>query len=244
MRLLLVDDEEELTEPLQRLLISQGYTVDVATNGQSGWQLAQSQTYDLLILDWVMPIMSGVELCRSLRSNGDRTPVLFLSAKDTLDDRVEGLDGGADDYLVKPFELKELLARIRALLRRNSIPSDRLQMESQIESQARFQDRFQDRPKTATLLFANLELDVISQVLYRDRQAIQLSEKECQLLAYFMQYPNQLLTHEQIQMHIWQDDIPASNTLVAQIRLLRRKIDRDLEISLINTVYGKGYRFG
>lgn len=240
MRLLLVDDEEELTEPLQRLLISQGYTVDVATNGQSGWQLAQSRTYDLLILDWVMPVMSGVDLCRSLRLSGDRTPVLFLSAKDTLDDRVEGLDGGADDYLVKPFELKELLARIRALLRRLPLPSDRLQMESQTESQ----DGFQDRSKTTTLLFANLELDVISQVLYRDRQAIQLSEKECQLLAYFMQHPNQLLTHEQIQMHIWHDDIPASNTLVAQIRLLRRKIDRDPENSSINTVYGKGYRFG
>jgi two-component system, OmpR family, manganese sensing response regulator len=232
MRLLLVDDEEELTEPLQRLLLSQGYTVDVAKNGQTGWQLAQSKTYDLLILDWMMPIMSGVELCRSLRLSGDRTPVLFLSAKDTLDDRVEGLDGGADDYLVKPFELKELLARIRALLRRNFSPIDENTMTAQ------------SHPKTETLSFANLELDIYCQVLYRDRQAIQLSEKECQLLAYFMQHPNQLLTHEQIQMHIWHDDIPASNSLVAQIRLLRRKIDCDAENSLISTIYGKGYRFG
>lgn len=235
MRLLLVDDEEELTEPLQKLLISQGYSVDVATNGQSGRQLAQSQIYDLLILDWVMPVMSGVELCRSLRLSGDRTPVLFLSAKDTLDDRVEGLDGGADDYLVKPFELKELLARIRALLRRHltsdRIPPDRLPAESQSNPQS-------------SISFANWELDIIGQVLYRDRETIQLSEKECQLLAYFMQHPHQLLTHEQIQMHIWHDETPASNTLVAQIRLLRRKIDRDLENSLINTVYGKGYRFG
>jgi len=232
MRLLLVDDEEELTEPLQRLLLSQGYSVDVATNGQTGWQLAQSKAYDLLILDWMMPMMSGVELCRSLRLSGDRTPVLFLSAKDTLDDRVEGLDGGADDYLVKPFELKELLARIRALLRRNFSPSDDFSTASQ------------SHPKIENLSFANLELDINCQVLYRDRQAIQLSEKECQLLAYFMQHPNQLLTHEQIQMHIWHDDIPLSNTLVAQIRLLRRKIDCDAENSLINTVYGKGYRFG
>jgi two-component system, OmpR family, manganese sensing response regulator len=231
MRLLLVDDEEELTEPLQRLLISQGYSVDVAMNGQSGWQLAQTKTYDLLILDWVMPVMSGVQLCRSLREQGDHTPVLFLSAKDTLDERVEGLDSGADDYLVKPFELKELLARIRALLRRSTLPSD----ESSTES-------LTDQPQL--LGFANLELDVTGQVVYRDRKAIQLSEKECQLLAYFMQHPNQLLTHEQIQMHIWQDDIPVSNTLVAQIRLLRRKIDQDSESSLINTVYGKGYRFG
>lgn len=225
MRLLLVDDEEELTEPLQRLLISQGYSVDVAMDGQSGWQLAQTKTYDLLILDWVMPVMSGVQLCRSLREKGDHTPVLFLSAKDTLDERVEGLDSGADDYLVKPFELKELLARIRALLRRSTLPAD-------------------ESDQAQILGFANLELDIIAQVLYRDRRAIQLSEKECQLLAYFMQHPNQLLTHEQIQMHIWQDDIPASNTLVAQIRLLRRKIDQDSESSLINTVYGKGYRFG
>jgi OmpR-family two-component system manganese-sensing response regulator len=227
MRLLLVDDEEELTEPLQRLLISQGYTVDVAIDGQGGWQLAQTKTYDLLILDWVMPLMSGVQLCRSLREHGDHTPVLFLSAKDTLDERVEGLDSGADDYLVKPFELKELLARIRALLRRSTLPAD--------ESPA---------DQTQILGFANLELDITAQVLYRDRKAIQLSEKECQLLAYFMQHPNQLLTHEQIQMHIWQDDIPVSNTLVAQIRLLRRKIDQNSESSLINTVYGKGYRFG
>jgi len=224
MRLLLVDDEEELTEPLARLLISQGYTVDVATNGQSGWQLAQTRTYDLFILDWVMPIMSGVELCRSLRQKGDRTPVLFLSAKDTLNERVEGLDSGADDYLVKPFELKELLARIRALLRR-AVPTAAEGIK-------------------ATLTFANLELDVMGQVLYRDRLAIPLSEKECQLLAYFMEHPNQLLTHEQIQMHIWHEDIPTSNTLVAQVRLLRRKIDQNSARSLINTVYGKGYRFG
>jgi two-component system, OmpR family, manganese sensing response regulator len=227
MRLLLVDDEEELTEPLQRLLISQGYSVDVAMNGQSGWQLAQTKTYDLLILDWVMPVMSGVQLCRSLREQGDHTPVLFLSAKDTLDERVEGLDSGADDYLVKPFELKELLARIRALLRRSTIPAE----ESSTD-------------QSQILGFANLELDLTAQVLYRDRRAIQLSEKECQLLAYFMQHPNQLLTHEQIQLQLWQEEIPASNTLVAQIRLLRRKIDQDHENSLINTVYGKGYRFG
>jgi OmpR-family two-component system manganese-sensing response regulator len=222
MRLLLVDDEEELTEPLQRLLINQGYAVDIATNGQTGWQLVQTHTYDLLILDWVMPMMSGVELCRSLRQKGDHTPVLFLSAKDTLDERVEGLDSGADDYLVKPFELKELLARIRALLRRTSLLPD----EAQI------------------LVFANLELDITNQVLFRDRQSIPLSEKECQLLAYFMQHPNQLLTHDQIQTHIWHEEIPVSNTLVAQIRLLRRKIDQDSQNSLINTVYGKGYRFG
>jgi len=220
MRLLLVDDEVELTEPLQRLLINQGYSVDVAKDGQSGWELAKTRGYDLLILDWIMPERSGVEICRDLRQLGDRTPVLLLTAKDTLDDRVMGLDSGADDYLVKPFELRELLARVRALLRRGAhIP---------------------DSPR---LTFQNLELDVANQSLERDGELIPLSEKECQLLAYFMSHPHQLLTHAQIQDHLW-SDLPMSNALVAQIRLLRKKIDQDSGHSLINTVYGKGYRFG
>lgn len=222
MQLLLVDDEEELTAPLQRLLSNQGYVVDVAINGQRAWELTQLKSYDLLILDWMMPRMSGVELCRSLRQQGDHTPVLFLSAKDTLDERVIGLDSGADDYLIKPFELKELLARIRALLRRSPVLASAL-----------------NQP----LKFANLELDITNQVLYRDRQAIALSDKECQILAYFMENPHQLLTHEQIQQQIWHEEV-SPNTLVAQIKLLRKKIDQEHKASLINTVYGKGYRFG
>ena len=118
MRILLVDDEAELAEPLRRVLTRQGYQVDIATDGQVGSQLAADATYDLLILDWMLPHYSGLEICQQVRSRGDATPVLFLTAKDTLNDRVEGLDAGADDYLVKPFELRELLARVRALLRR------------------------------------------------------------------------------------------------------------------------------
>jgi two-component system, OmpR family, manganese sensing response regulator len=226
MRLLLVDDEVELTEPLQRLLINQGYSVDVAKDGEGGWNLAKTRGYDLLILDWMMPGMSGVEICKSLRQSGDRSPVLLLTAKDTLDDRVAGLDSGADDYLVKPFELRELLARVRALLRRGSLPpaiaSPRLTFQN---------------PDF------NLDLDLVNQSLDRNGESISLSEKECQLLAYFMSHPHQLLTHEQIQDHLW-NDVPISNALVAQIRLLRKKIDQDSANSLINTVYGKGYRFG
>ena len=116
MRILLVDDEEELAEPLQRILTNQKYVVDVANSGDRGWELAQKGGYDLLILDWMMPEKSWVEICSQLRQRGDSTPVLILTAKDTLDDRVAGLDSGADDYLVKPFELRELLARVRALL--------------------------------------------------------------------------------------------------------------------------------
>ena len=227
MRILLVDDEEELAEPLQRILANQGYLVDSANSGDRGWELAQTGDYDLLILDWMMPEKSGLEICSSLRQKGDSTPVLMLTAKDTLDDRVAGLDSGADDYLVKPFELRELLARVRALLRRAPSP---LALTSE----------------PAKLSYGDLELDRDNQVVYRDQIAIALTEREYQLLEYFMFHPNQLLSHELISQHLWKEgeDAPTSNALAAQIKLLRRKIDRDRQISLINTVYGKGYRFG
>jgi len=222
MRLLLVDDEVELTTPLQRLLTVQGYSVDIAEDGDRGWEFAQQGGYDLLILDWMMPKRSGVEICRALRQKGDSTPVLFLTAKDTLDDRVTGLDSGADDYLVKPFELRELLARIRALLRR-SPPNTKLTYQN---------------------LEMVLELDCANQVAYCQERSIPLSDKEAKLLAYLMRHPQQLLTHEQIQAYLWAgEEVPPSNALVAQIRLLRRKIDPS-DRSLIATVYGKGYRFG
>ena len=115
MRILLVDDEVELTDPLSRVLQRQGYEVDIAHDGQAGCEQAAGTQYDLLILDWMLPGKSGLDICREVRSQAQTTPVLFLTAKDTLDDRVDGLDAGADDYLVKPFELRELLARVRGL---------------------------------------------------------------------------------------------------------------------------------
>lgn len=236
MRILLVDDEEELAQPLQQILSSQGYVVDMADDGDRGWELLQASNYDLLILDWMMPHRSGVEICRQLRQRGDSTPVLLLTAKDTLDDRVEGLDSGADDYLVKPLELRELLARVRALLRRSPVPMSSEPEEHLAESSMQLDK----------LSYADLQLDRQNQVVYRQQVAIALTEREYQLLEYFMLHPNQLLSHEQIWQHLWQDgeDLPTSNVLAAQIKLLRRKIDRDRDVSLINTVYGKGYRFG
>jgi OmpR-family two-component system manganese-sensing response regulator len=150
--------------------------------------------------------------------------VLFLTAKDTLDDRVSGLDAGGDDYLVKPFELRELLARVRALLRRpptlEPLPVQHLQVE-------------------------DLELDMENQIAYRRGRAIELSEKESHLLAFLMRHPNQLLTHDQIYQYLWSEtEKPSSNVLAAQVRLLRRKIEADGEPALIHSVYGKGYRFG
>ena len=118
MKILLVDDEIELSDPLSRILLQEGYEVDVADNGSAGMELALNNQYDLMILDWMLPHKSGLEICREVRSHSLTTPVLFLTAKDTIDDRVDGLDAGADDYIVKPFELRELLARVRALLRR------------------------------------------------------------------------------------------------------------------------------
>ncbi|NJO39613.1 MAG: response regulator transcription factor [Cyanobacteria bacterium CRU_2_1] len=224
MQILLVDDEIELTDPLSRILRREGYQVDIAHDGLEGSQLAVQGNYDLLILDWMLPQRTGLEICQQLRSQGDMTPVLFLTAKDTIDDRVEGLDAGADDYLVKPFELRELLARVRALLRR---PPN---LESSSLQRLRMDD---------------LELDLDNQVAYRGGRTIELSEKESQLLTYLMRHPNQLLTHEQIHHYLWGDgEKPSSNVLAAQIRLLRRKVEAAHETPLIHTVYGKGYRFG
>jgi OmpR-family two-component system manganese-sensing response regulator len=172
----------------------------------------------------MLPQHSGIEICQELRQAGKNTPVLFLTAKDTLDDRVSGLDAGADDYLVKPFELRELLARVRALLRRSPTLAT---------------------PTSARLKVADLELDQDNQLAYRNGRTIELSEKEVHLLEYLMNHPSQVLTHEQIYQAVWaEDDQPSSNVLAALIRLLRRKIEVKGETALIHTVYGKGYRFG
>lgn len=238
MKILLVDDEMELTASLSQVMRHEGYQVDVANNGLEGLNLGLEHDYDLLILDWMLPYLSGLEICQKLRNppenfpipQGTRSrrknpPVLFLTAKDTLDDRVLGLDAGADDYLVKPFELRELLARVRALLRRFS------QSESQSLS---------DRLKVA-----DFELDEDNQTAYRQGRVINLSEKEVKLLSFLMQHPGQLLTHEQIYQSLWTEtDQPNSNVLAALVRLLRRKIEGNGETPLIHTVYGRGYRFG
>ncbi|MBE9155323.1 response regulator transcription factor [Nodosilinea sp. LEGE 06152] len=224
MKILLVDDEVELADPLSRLLNREGYEVDVATDGESGCDLAIGGSYDLLILDWMLPGLSGLEVCRRVRSRQDATPVLFLTAKDTLNDRVDGLDAGADDYLVKPFELRELLARVRALLRR----SPNL-----------------DASPPARLAYDDLTLDETNQLAHRQGQPVELSEKETRLLAYLLRHPNQVLTHEQIYQGVWDDqDTPSSNVVAAQMRLLRRKIEPKGTAPIIHTVYGKGYRLG
>jgi two-component system, OmpR family, manganese sensing response regulator len=225
MKILLVDDEPALTEPLSRLLTREGYTIDISADGLDGYNLASHGNYDLLILDWMLPHLTGLDICQQLRDRGDLTPVLFLTAKDTLDDRVLGLDAGADDYLVKPFELRELLARVRALLRRVQVI-----------------DSSPVRPK---LQVDDLELDLDNQLAYIRGRSIELSEKEAKLLAYLIQHAGQVLTHNQIQTYLWgENNLPNSNVLAALVRLVRRKIEVKGSPELIQTVYGKGYRIG
>ena len=225
MRILIVDDEAELTNPLTRLLTREGYRVDAAFDGTTGSELMQKGNYDLFILDWMLPGKTGLEICQQLRKQGITTPVLFLTAKDTLDDRVEGLDAGADDYLVKPFELRELLARVRALLRRAGV------------------EEYTTTNKRTVV--EDLELDSQNQIAYRQGRVIELSEKESQLLQYLMENPGLLLTHSQIMQNLWEEDEqPSSNVIAALVRLLRRKIEVKGETQLIHSVYGKGYRFG
>ncbi|GAB4217646.1 MAG: response regulator transcription factor [Synechococcales cyanobacterium] len=216
-RVLLVDDEVELTAALSRALQRQGYAVTVTHNGESALALLQQQHFDLMILDWMLPERSGLELCHYVRQHGDPTPVLFLTARDALDDEVIALDAGADDYLVKPFELRHLLARVRALLRRTEAPSRRLKVGS-------------------------LELDLDNQLAYWRGQGLTLSEKESQLLACLMQQPGEIVSHDVILNTLWPgQDKPSSNVLAAQVRLLRRKLE-DQGSLMIQTVYGRGYR--
>jgi len=224
MKILLVDDEMELTAPLSHIFTHEGYIVDAAYHGIKECSLAQTGTYDLLILDWILPGKTGLDICDELRCENKTTPVLFLAAKDTLDDRVVGLDSGADDYLVKPFELRDLLARICALLRRRS-----MDLHSSANNR---------------LAIADLELDVENQVAYRQGRMIKLSQKESYLLQYLMEHPGQLLTHNQILQQLGQgEEPPTSNVVAALIRLLRRKIEVGSEFPMIHTVYSKGYRF-
>jgi two-component system, OmpR family, manganese sensing response regulator len=229
MNILIVDDEIALLEALQQAILSEGHQVDIASDGKDGYDFAASRHYDLLILDWMLPGCSGLELCKHLRLQGNNTPVLFLTAKDTLDDRVMGLDAGADDYIVKPFELRELLARVRALLRRSQSIAASL---SPIDS-------------SHTALRLDIELDPSARLAYRNNRAIKLSEKEMDLLVYFLENHGQILSHQQIYAALWgENNSPNSNVLAALIRLLRRKITLKNEEQLIHTVYGRGYRFG
>lgn len=223
MKLLLVEDEIDLATILQRTLVRENYLVEWIDNGQAAWDLLEHDwaQYSVAIVDWMLPNLSGIELCQRLRQNGISLPVLMLTAKDQMDDMVAGLDAGADDYLVKPFAKIELLARLRALQRRSSQA-----IVPQLQHHA-------------------LTLDYASSSLKKqDGTAILLTPGEFRLMEYFIKHPNQVLSRDQILSHCWEEGggNVISNVLASQIRILRRKL---LELGyedLIETVRGFGYR--
>jgi two-component system response regulator MprA len=219
MNVLVVDDEPTLRDALERALRAEGYHVSTAADGGAALERMASDRPDLVVLDVLMPVMDGLEVARSLRAAGDRTPILVLTARDSVSDRVEGLDAGADDYLVKPFALDELLARIRALLRRSSTATG-------------------DRP----LRFADLELDPVTRDVRRGDRAIELTRTEFLLLELFLLNPRRVLTREVIFDRVWGYDFgPSSNALEVYVGYLRRKTEAGGEPRLIHTVRGVGY---
>jgi two-component system response regulator MprA len=218
-RLLVVDDEPSVRTALERVLRTEGYEVELEPDGEGALRrLGVGRVPDALILDVLMPELDGLVVCRRLREEGNRIPVLMLTARDSIGDRVAGLDAGADDYLVKPFALEELLARVRALLRRRGEPSD------------------------GPLAFADLELDPSTREVERGGGRIDLTRTEFNLLELFLRHPRQVLTRSQILERVWGYDFgPSSNSLDVYIGYLRRKTEAGGEPRLIHTVRGIGY---
>jgi DNA-binding response OmpR family regulator len=214
-----VEDNRRLSDSLRLSLTDDGYAVDVAYDGQEGEELAELTPYALIILDVMLPIRDGFEVCRSLRNKHIKTPILMLTARDALDDRVQGLDSGADDYLVKPFEIKELRARLRSLLRRES------------------------GDKSGLITIADLVLDPATHFVQRAGRPIELTSREYALLEYMMRNPNRLITRQMAEDQLWNyDSAVASNVIDVYIRRLRSKVDDPFELKLIETVRGSGYR--
>lgn len=226
MRLLLVEDEHDLGNGIHNALIQRDYVVDWVQDGETAWDYLQSipQRYEIAILDWMLPKLSGLELCKRLRAQKNQLPIMLLTARDSMNDRVTGLDAGADDYLVKPFGMEELLARVRALQRRlPNFQPPQLQVGSLILDYSNFS-------------VVNLEAENSSPII--------LTAKEFQLLEYFMQHPQQILTHQQIRARLWDfESDTVSNVVAAQVRLLRRKLSECGFSKAIETIRGFGYRF-
>lgn len=216
--ILLVEDEVKLARFVELELASEGYQVSVAHDGMVGLTLAREATLDLAILDWMLPGLSGIELCRRLRSTGSKVPVILLTARDEVGDRVTGLDAGADDYVVKPFSIEELLARVRAQLRRT-----------------------QDGDENV-LQFETLKLNRKTREVYRGTRAIDLTAKEFDLLEYLLRHPRQVFTRDQILENVWGYDFMGdSNIIEVYVRYLRLKLEEQQEPRLIYTVRGVGY---
>ncbi|MFY9301913.1 MAG: two-component system response regulator RppA [Atribacterales bacterium] len=219
MRILVVEDEKRLAEVIKKGLVEEGYSVDVAYDGAEGQYMAESASYDLVILDIMLPKKDGVTICQELRIRGINTPILMLTAKDSVEDRVKGLDSGADDYLVKPFAFSELVARVRALLRREALS------------------------KASKLQVGNLVMDTLTREVWRGDKKIELTAKEYAILEYFMRHPNMVVTRTMLMEKVWDYDFEGiSNVIDVYIRRLRLKLDEEGAESIIETVRGAGYR--
>ncbi|HEX3874712.1 MAG TPA: response regulator transcription factor [Solirubrobacteraceae bacterium] len=218
-QILVVDDEPAVRQALSRALSLEHYGVALATDGLVALEMLASERFDVIVLDVSMPQLSGIEVCRRLRAAGDRTPVLMLTARDSIDDRVSGLDSGADDYLVKPFALRELMARVRALLRRRA-----------------------EDEEISVLGFEDLSLDLLAHEVKRGERRLELTRTEFSLLEVFMRHPRQVLTRSTIFEHVWGYDFgAASNTLGVYMGYLRRKTEDGGAARLLHTVRGVGY---
>jgi heavy metal response regulator len=218
VRILLVEDEPDAARMLAQGLREQVYAVDVAADGEAALEMAYVNDYDLIILDVMLPGKNGFEVCREVRRSGSAVPIMMLTARDAVEDRIEGLDTGADDYLVKPFDFHELLARVRALLRRR----DAL------------------RPEVADI--ADLTIDMKARKVWRDNTIIELTAKEYALLEYLVQRAGEVVTRSDIAEHVWDETFdPFSNLIEVYIQRLRRKVDDGRDLKLIRTRRGEGY---
>jgi len=217
MRILVIEDEKKIASFIKRGLKEEGHMVDVAFDGEEGYRLSGENDYDLILLDIMLPKRDGISLCRQLRDDGVTTPVLMLTAKDSVQDKVTGLDSGADDYLTKPFAFEELLARIRALVRKRSQQATKLQE-------------------------GDLVLDLISHRVTRAGREIALTMKEYTLLEYLMRNVGTVVTRTMITEHVWEIDFDTSTNIIdVYINYLRNKIDSGQKTKLIHTVRGRGY---
>ena len=220
IKILLIEDEPKTVQSLKQGLEENHYTVDVAYDGLMGKQLAMRTSYQLIISDIIIPGMNGLELCRLLRAEGIQTPILMLTALSTTDDKLVGFEAGADDYLAKPFDFKEFLARVKALIKRSN--------QTLIEAQV--------------LKFADLELDLTSKIVTRSGQKINLTAKEFQLMEYFLRNQEKVISKAEIAENIWEvEDEGSSNLIEVYVNYLRKKVDKGFPSKLIHTQFGMGY---
>jgi DNA-binding response OmpR family regulator len=218
MRILVIEDENKVADFIKKGLEEQSYVVDRAVNGVEGEQLAGYNEYDVIVLDILLPIQDGWKTCKNIRLNGVKTPILMLTSLGETEDKIKGLDLGADDYLTKPFSFDEFLARIRALIRRGS------------------------SGEATTLKLADLELELLERKIKRNGKEIQLTQKEFALLEYLLRNKKKVMTRTQISEHVWGIDFDTgSNVVDAYIKMLRKKIDKDFSPQLIYTIVGVGY---